>query len=56
VLAKGAESVTITGPGFEYRINLMDNENIDLEVKLLEQAGLWFGPLFPSPLKCLKVC
>jgi hypothetical protein len=47
VLAKGPESVTITGPGFEYRINLIDNENIDLEVKLLEQAGLWFGTAIP---------
>lgn len=45
--AKGPESVTITGPGFEYPIYLMDNENIDLEVKLMEQAGLWFGTAIP---------
>lgn len=47
VLAKGPESVTITGPGFEYPIYLMDKENIDLEVKLMEQAGLWFGTAIP---------
>ena len=53
-LAKGPESVTITGPGIDQRINFMDNNNVDFEVKLMEQTGIWFGtgiPLSSEPLK-----
>ena len=54
VLAKGPESVTITGPGFEYPINMMDNNDIDLEVDLMEQTGLWFGTGRPLTSEALK--
>jgi hypothetical protein len=47
VVAKGPESLTISTPGIEYQINLMDNNNINLEVKFMEQTGLWYGTGIP---------
>lgn len=53
VIAKGPESVTITGPGIDQPINLMDNNDIDLEVRLMEQMGLWYGTGIPLNSKAL---
>jgi hypothetical protein len=41
--AKGPESVTISGPGIERTIELMDTENFEMMARLMEQTGLWFG-------------
>ena len=54
VFAKGPESVTITGPGIETSINFMDNNNIDLEVKLMEETGLWYGTGTPLTSGVIK--
>jgi hypothetical protein len=43
VIAKGPESVTITGPGIDSPLELMDNANFDLIARLMEQTGLWYG-------------
>lgn len=52
VAAKGPQSVTITGPGMDRPIELMDSANSDLVVRLMEQTGLWYaaGEL-PLPLE-----
>lgn len=41
-VAKGPESATITGPGIEQPIELLNNTNMDLVVRLMEQTGLWY--------------
>jgi hypothetical protein len=54
-LAKGPESVTIKGPGIDQQINFMDNNNVDFEVKLMEQMGIWFGTGIPLTAEEIKV-
>jgi hypothetical protein len=44
--------VTITGPGIDRPIELMDTANSDLMVRLMEQTGLWYGTGdLPLPLE-----
>lgn len=43
VSAKGPESATITGPGIDRPIELMDTADFDLVIRLMEQTGLWYG-------------
>ena len=43
VAAKGPESVTISGPGIERPIELMNSDNWDLVSRLMEQTGLWYA-------------
>ncbi len=54
VIAKGPESVTITGPGINRPIEVLAAENIDLVSQLMGQTSLWFGtsrpPLQPEEL------
>ncbi len=52
VSAKGPESATITGPGIDRPIELIDTANPDLVTRLMQQTGLWFttGDL-PRPLE-----
>ncbi|MGH8935405.1 MAG: hypothetical protein ACRDXD_03910 [Acidimicrobiia bacterium] len=49
--AKGPQSATITGPGIDEPIELIDYGRTELVVRLLEQTGLWYatGDL-PIPL------
>lgn len=49
--AKGPESATITGPGIDEPIELIDYGKTELVVRLFEQTGLWYatGDL-PIPL------
>ena len=42
--AKGPESVTITGPGIDRPIELLNSADHDLVVQLMEQMGLWYDP------------
>lgn len=42
-LAKGPESATITGPGIDEPIELIDAGNPDLVQALMRQTGLWYG-------------
>ena len=52
VAAKGPESATISGPGIDEPLELVDGTNRDLVVRLMEQTGLWYatGDL-PRPLE-----
>jgi hypothetical protein len=43
VQAKGPESLTISGPGFDQPVNFMDDNNYETRADLLEQTGLWYG-------------
>jgi hypothetical protein len=47
--AKGPESATITGPGIDRPIELLDNANHDLVIQLMEQMGLWYDTSDPLP-------
>lgn len=42
-LAKGAESATVTGPGIDRPIELMDAADSDLVARLMEQTGGLYG-------------
>jgi hypothetical protein len=42
-LAKGPQSATVTGPGIDRPIELMDTANTDLLGRLMEQTGLWYA-------------
>lgn len=50
-VAKGPESATITGPGIEQPIELLNNSNMDLVVRLMEQTGLWYDTGTPLSSK-----
>jgi hypothetical protein len=47
--AKGPESATISGPGIDQPIELIDGTNPDLVARLMEQTVLWFGGGDPLP-------
>jgi hypothetical protein len=47
--AKGPESATITGPGIDQPIELIDGTNPDLVARLMEQTVLWYGSGDPLP-------
>ncbi len=49
VSAKGPQSATISGPGIDRPIELLDTSDIDLVVKLMEQTGLWYDTGDPLP-------
>jgi hypothetical protein len=42
-LAKGPESATVSGPGIERPIELMDTADSELVVRLMEATGLWYA-------------
>lgn len=46
-IAKGPESVVLTGPGIDEPINLVPDQRSDTFELLLEQTGIWFGTLDP---------
>ncbi len=50
--AKGPESATVTGPGIDRTIELLDTADVDLVGQLMEQTGIWYvtGD-HPSPLE-----
>lgn len=52
VAAKGPESATISGPGIEQPVALLDDASLGLKVRLMEQTGIWyaFGDL-PRPIE-----
>jgi hypothetical protein len=49
VVAKGPESATITGPEIDQSIELINNTDLDLVVRLMEQTGLWYDTGIPLP-------
>ncbi len=52
VAAKGPESATITGPGIDEPVELMDTGDAALVGLFMEQTGLWYGTGdLPSPIE-----
>lgn len=41
--AKGPESVTLSGPGFDEPLQLLDDGNWSTVSRLMEQTGLWYA-------------
>ncbi len=42
-VAKGPQSATVTGPGIDRPIELMDTADSDLVSQLMEQTGIWYA-------------